>query len=304
MTCQRHRPPLGHPSAGRRRAVAERRKVRRLLPLPADIFVENLIHDPADRIVDGPAVNERLIVSGAVCNVKRIAFRPIPFCVNPIQRKGDNSVNVRPQCILRPGRIDLTAGHIFHIVGKGYLYVGRCAVRRPQMHCNRIRDDNLPQHLPGLRALKKAFRLPLPLRRDRRTAHHNFRRHPVPFLSLHRNEYKGKISRFTVKNRNVRDIYRIKSFRLRRHMISDIGRARKILILRIAFVHRFKRYFSRLTIFVRHQLINPVLFVVQNSDPYPLKRQRVVRGSRLHGQIPNRHNPALLHSLVSKSPML
>ncbi len=172
------------------------------------------------------------------------------------------------------------------------------------MYRNRVRNDNQPQHLPGLSALEKTFRLPLPLHGYRGRPHHDFRLHPVPFLSLQRDENKRKTGRLTVENRNVRNIHRFKSFCLCRHVIRDIGRACKIFVLRIAFIHRFKRHFSRLAVFVRRQLINPVLFVVQNSDPYPLKGQRVVRGSRLHGQIPNRHNPALLHSLVSKSPML
>ena len=59
---QRDSSPLGQPLAGCGGVVAKRSKVGCKLPFSADIFVENIVHDPADGVIDWPDIYEILVI--------------------------------------------------------------------------------------------------------------------------------------------------------------------------------------------------------------------------------------------------
>ncbi len=62
--------------AGNGGTITERGEIRGILPFPPDIFVKNLVYDPADGFINGPSVYKILVISGAVCDVKAVA--PVP----------------------------------------------------------------------------------------------------------------------------------------------------------------------------------------------------------------------------------
>ena len=84
LLSQIDRPPLRQPPAGSGGAVAEGSKVRDIVPLPADILMEDLIHNPADRIIDRSAVDEVLVVRGTVRDIEGISLTPVPFGEHPV----------------------------------------------------------------------------------------------------------------------------------------------------------------------------------------------------------------------------
>ncbi len=73
MICQSYRAPLRQSLTGGRRAVTKRGKVRIGLARSFGIFVENLIYNPADGFIYRSSGDKILVISSAVCNVKRIA---------------------------------------------------------------------------------------------------------------------------------------------------------------------------------------------------------------------------------------
>ena len=75
---QRHGPPLGHSLAGGGGSVAEGSEIRYILPFSADIFVENVIYDPAYGFIDGTPLYEILVVGSAVRDVKVVPARSVP----------------------------------------------------------------------------------------------------------------------------------------------------------------------------------------------------------------------------------
>ena len=89
----------------------------------SDIFVENVIYDPAYGFIDGTPLYEILVVGGAVRDVKVVPARSVPFRIYSVQRKGNNSINIRGQGCFGPGGVDLAACHIFHVIWERYLYV-------------------------------------------------------------------------------------------------------------------------------------------------------------------------------------
>lgn len=77
MVSQSDRTPLGHALAGNGGSVAEGSEVGSELPLAARIFIENIVHDPADRFIYGAAVYKILVIGGAVGNIKTVALVPV-----------------------------------------------------------------------------------------------------------------------------------------------------------------------------------------------------------------------------------
>ena len=88
---------MGHSLAGGGGSVAEGSEIRYILPFSADIFVENVIYDPAYGFIDGTPLYEILVVGGAVRDVKVVPARSVPFRIYSVQRKGNNSINIRGQ---------------------------------------------------------------------------------------------------------------------------------------------------------------------------------------------------------------
>ena len=122
---------MGHALTIDSASVAEGREIRRLLPLPADILVENLVHNSADGLINRPALNIILVIGSAVGNVIVITPAFIPFRVDPIQCKSDDGIDIGRQSSGRPCRVDLAAGYVFHIVRKGDLHVGSVGAGGP-----------------------------------------------------------------------------------------------------------------------------------------------------------------------------
>ena len=144
---QRYGSPLGHSLAGGGGSVAVGGKIGDVLPVSPHILIKNIVHNPADGIVDRASVHKTLVVGRAVCDVKTVAPPPVPFRKNAIQGKGDNGVDIRRQCGLGPCGIYLAAGRIFHIIREGYLYIGCGGGGRPQMHGDGIGDGYLAQKI-------------------------------------------------------------------------------------------------------------------------------------------------------------
>lgn len=53
---------------------------------------------------------------------------PVPFCINPVQRKEYDRQYIRPYRIVRPGRINLTACYIFDIIFITHIVILCCSV--------------------------------------------------------------------------------------------------------------------------------------------------------------------------------
>lgn len=77
LVSQSDRTPLGHALAGNGGSVAEGSEVGSELPLAAHIFIENIVHDPADRSIYRAAVYKILVIGGAVGNIKNVALVPV-----------------------------------------------------------------------------------------------------------------------------------------------------------------------------------------------------------------------------------
>ena len=76
--------PLGQSRTGDAGSVAVGGKVGDILPFSSDILIKDVIHDPADGVVNRAAIYEALVVSGAVCDVKAIPAPCVPFRVDTI----------------------------------------------------------------------------------------------------------------------------------------------------------------------------------------------------------------------------
>lgn len=73
LICQCNGTPLGHSAAGSGSTVAERGKVRSVLPLYADVLIENFVNNSADGFINGTSIYKILVISGAVSYVKAIS---------------------------------------------------------------------------------------------------------------------------------------------------------------------------------------------------------------------------------------
>ena len=63
-------------------------------------------------------------------------------------------MDVRPQCLLRPSRVDLAGSHVGNIISEGHRHVAGGSSRFAQMHRDIFGDDDLIQH-PGCAVLHR-----------------------------------------------------------------------------------------------------------------------------------------------------
>ena len=129
--------PLGEAVAGAGGAVAELGRQGLYKVSAADVVVKSLIHRPADVLKDVPAADELLVVGGGGGDVEVIAPAGVELCVDPVQGKGDDGQDIGLDGRRLPGGVDLTGGHIFHIVREADRDVFRLLIRQAQVYGNR-----------------------------------------------------------------------------------------------------------------------------------------------------------------------
>ncbi len=157
------------------------------------------------------------------------------------------------------------------------------------MHCNRIGNDYLTQHILISCLSSRPFLLTFSRHCHCRSPHCNPRLFTASLVLLHGNQSQRKNRQFPIKDRNIRHKQRIKPLCPCQHIICHIGRSGKILILGITLVHSLQRNTSCISVLVRRQFINPVLFIIQNTDLYTTQGYRIMCRSGLHHQITNCH---------------
>ena len=82
-------PPLGKSLAGHGGPVAVHGEKRFYAAFPNKIVVKDFVNDPADILKNISAVDEGLIMSGGICDIKIIAARAVIFGIDPIEGKGN-----------------------------------------------------------------------------------------------------------------------------------------------------------------------------------------------------------------------
>ena len=101
---QRHRAPLLEPRAGDRFAVAVLGIIGVHRAAFAQIGVEDIVRDAHHHLEHRAPMDVVLVVAGGVGDVEGVALAGVPLGVDAVQRQRDLAVDVRPQCLLRPGR--------------------------------------------------------------------------------------------------------------------------------------------------------------------------------------------------------
>ncbi len=188
------------------------------MSLPPHIFIEYVIYNPADGIIDGTSLYEILIVGGAVGNIKVVTTASVPFGINSVECKRDNCVNICSEGRFRPGGIDLAARHIFYIFRKRYLNVRRIRTGRPQMYCNRVRDYDLAQ---DARFHIGSFLFSGVPHGDCRFPHRDFQCDILPLRTLHGGEGHGQYGCLPVIDGDIRDKQGIETGVLRKNRVGS-----------------------------------------------------------------------------------
>ena len=101
---QCYRAPLLEPRAGDRFAVAILGIIGVHRTAFAQIGIEDVVRDAHHHLEHRASVDIVLVVAGGVGDVEGVALAGVPLGVDAVQRQRDLAVDVRPQCLLRPGR--------------------------------------------------------------------------------------------------------------------------------------------------------------------------------------------------------
>ena len=101
---QRYRAPLLEPRAGDRFAIAILGIIGVYRAAFAQIGVEDIVCDAHHHLEHRAPMDVVLVVAGGVGDVEGVALAGVPLGINAVQRQRDLAVDVRPQCLLRPGR--------------------------------------------------------------------------------------------------------------------------------------------------------------------------------------------------------
>ena len=114
-----HRAPLRKSVAGNGRAVAVLRKQRLDVALSANVVVEQFSRDLTDVVENIATVDEILIGSGGIGDVKIISARAIVFGEYAVECEGDLRVHIGADRALGPRWVDLARCHVGNIIEKG-----------------------------------------------------------------------------------------------------------------------------------------------------------------------------------------
>ena len=158
---QRNRAPLLEPRAGDRLAIAVLGIIGVHRATLAQIGVKDIVRNAHHHLKHRASVDVVLVVAGGVGDVEGVALAGVPLGVDAVQRQRDLAVDVRPQCLLRPGGIHLAGGYVGNIIPEGDGHVAGGSCRFAQMHRDIFGNDDLIQYpgcavFPRLRAAAAA----------------------------------------------------------------------------------------------------------------------------------------------------
>jgi len=123
--------PLRKSLTGNRGSIAKCGKQWLYCPRSAYIYKELLIHQTADIFKDFSAVYVLLVILRGTGNIKRISTGTVPLCINSVECKCRNHVDIGTQRGFRPSRVDFAGCNVLHIIGKGNGHVLCILVRTP-----------------------------------------------------------------------------------------------------------------------------------------------------------------------------
>ena len=89
-----------------------------------------------------------LVVAGGVGDVETVALAGVPLGVDAVESQRDLAVDVGPQGLLRPGRVDFAGCNIGDIIPEGDSHIAGGCRRLAQMHRDVFGNDDSVQH-PG-----------------------------------------------------------------------------------------------------------------------------------------------------------
>ena len=135
-----HRAPLRQPLTGDGRAAAILRKEWLHRALADQIIIEDFVHNLRDIIKNIAPLDKILVIGRWVRDIIIIALRTVPFRINPVERKGNLCVNVCPDSVFRPGRVDFWRSHILDIIREGDRDILRVRAGRAEMHGDGFRN--------------------------------------------------------------------------------------------------------------------------------------------------------------------
>ena len=133
--------PLAETLAGDGGAVAEFGSQGLYKAGPAEVVVEQFIHDPGDVVKEAAAVDEKLVIGGGIGDIEIIAPAAVEFRINSVQGKGNDGENIGPEGTFLPGGVDFAGGYVFDVVSKGYRHIGRRSRGGAQMDGDGFGND-------------------------------------------------------------------------------------------------------------------------------------------------------------------
>ena len=248
---------------------------------PGNVIGEHAVHSLRNAFKNIPTRHILLVIGRGRCNGERVPLRRIPFGVHPVQGKGHDGQHVSQNGGLRPGGIDLAAGHVFNVLRIGHPIV-RCRVIRPSVvDDHKLRHHNARQHHKAL-FLKAGQRLHLILR--------NFRRE-IPPQGIGRNldqrpstrqrhkplrprKRKSLLDRLlSGQNLHTRDPHRLKLRRFHRYVIGRIRPHLRLRIQRISHIRRLQCHQRTVAGLVSDHLLQN-LIAARRPDRHPRPRYR------------------------------
>ena len=115
---QRDGAPLLEPRAGDGSAVAVFGVVRVHSACLADVGVEDVVRQAHHHVKHRPPVDIVLVITGGIGDVETVALAGVPLGVDAVERQRDLAVDVGPEGLFRPGRVDFTGRHVGNIAAE------------------------------------------------------------------------------------------------------------------------------------------------------------------------------------------